>query len=107
MKLWVDDMRLAPNGYRWARSVYEAKICCCQLIKPNKILQIEEINLDHDSGKYHYLGGDYIELLKWLENKQRLENWIIKTKFHIHSMNVVGVQNMRAIIERNGWEEIF
>lgn len=24
----------------------------------------------------------------------------------IHSQNVVGVQNMRAIIERNGWKEI-
>ena len=25
----------------------------------------------------------------------------------LHSMNVVGVQNMRAIIQRNGWTEVF
>ena len=25
---------------------------------------------------------------------------------HIHSQNPVGVENMRAIIKRNGWEEV-
>ena len=30
----------------------------------------------------------------------------VEGKIHIHSMNPVGVQNMRAIIEKNGWREI-
>ena len=27
-------------------------------------------------------------------------------KFKLHSMNPVGIQNMRAIIQRNGWKEV-
>lgn len=61
---------------------------------------IELIDIDHDAGVYAFNGGDYIRLLDWLEETGR--NYPI----HIHSQNVVGVQNMRRIIERNGWKEI-
>lgn len=30
----------------------------------------------------------------------------MKVYIRIHSMNPVGVQNMRAIIQRNGWTEV-
>ena len=106
MKLWIDDIRLAPEGYRWVKSVHEAKVVCCQLIDPKKVLHIDEFNLDHDAGDYAYLGGDYIEFLKWLSKKFYCSNWKITGTFHIHSMNTVGVQNMRAIIQKNGWKEI-
>lgn len=107
MKLWIDDLRPAPEGYVWAKSVHEAKMHCCQHYNPsNKALAVEEISLDHDSGDYHYLGGDYINFLDWLERKSHLEKWKIPTVFHIHSMNSVGVENMRAIIKRNGWKEV-
>jgi hypothetical protein len=62
---------------------------------------IQLIDLDHDAGDYWQYGGDYIAVLSWLEETGR--NYPI----HIHSMNVVGVANMRAIIERNGWKEVF
>ena len=107
MKLWIDDCRPAPEGYKWVKTVNEAKTWCCQHIDPNKILHIEEFNLDYDAGDYKYGGGDYIELLNWLEIKQNCCNWIINSTFKIHSMNPVGVQNMRTIIRRNGWKEIF
>ena len=58
------------------------------------------IDVDHDLGDYAYDGGDGVKLLDWLEATGR--NYPIR----IHSMNVVGVQNMRRIIERNGWKEI-
>lgn len=106
MKLWVDDLRPAPNGYIWAKNVNEVKIHCIQYLDPTKNLCIEEFNLDHDSGEYNYLGGDYIEILKFLEEKQYLNNWKINSVFHIHSQNVVGIQNMRAIIQRNHWREV-
>ena len=61
---------------------------------------IELIDLDHDAGDYSSDGGDYIKLLDWLEETGR--NYPIR----IHSANPVGVQNMRRIIERNGWREI-
>lgn len=65
-----------------------------------KLDKVEVIDIDHDAGDFVYDGGDYIKLLDWLEETGR--NYPIR----IHSMNVVGVANMRAIIERNGWKEI-
>lgn len=61
------------------------------------------IDLDHDAGDYVSKGGDYIKLLDWLEAKGIVDTGY---SFHIHSMNIVGIQNMRAIIQKNGWREI-
>ena len=129
MKLWIDDVRPAPEGYTWDRSVNEAKwrisysetmywaLCMDEKYKSDeqlelggetrelikekkKLYQIEVIDIDHDAGDYANDGGDYIKLLDWLEETGR--NYPIR----IHSMNPVGVENMRRIIERNGWTEV-
>lgn len=114
MKLWVDDIRPAPDGYIWCKSVDEAKECieylerkydeykegnflCNAFLNPYDITLID---IDHDAGDYFCYGGDYIKLLDWLE--ARGGSYAI----HIHSMNPVGVQNMRAIIQKNGWTEV-
>ena len=99
MKLWIDDVRPAPINYIWCKSVGQAK----QVIRSNELRheKIDLIDVDHDAGDYVFDGGDYIKLLDWLEETGR--NYPIR----IHSMNVVGVQNMRAIIHRNGWTEVF
>jgi hypothetical protein len=60
----------------------------------------EVIDLDHDAGDFARAGGDYIAILDWLEETGR--NYPIR----IHSMNPVGVENMRRIIQRNGWTEV-
>lgn len=100
MKLWVDDVRPAPFGYKWAKSVNEA----IRIIEfTDRVLCSEEINLidiDHDAGEYVAFGGDYIKLFDWLEETGR--NYPIR----IHSMNPVGVENMRRIIRKNGWIEV-
>ena len=62
-------------------------------------IQIDEISLDHDAGDYG--PPDYIRILDWLEETGR--NYPI----HIHSANPVGVENMRRIIKRNSWKEVF
>lgn len=112
MKLWIDDVRPSPEGYVHAWSVNEAKDCIrmheqlsgfdweyengtAETIQP-----FELIDIDHDAGQFNFDGGDYIKLLDWLEETGR--NYPIR----IHSMNPVGVQNMRAIIQRNGWTEV-
>ena len=129
MKLWIDDIRPAPEGYEWERSVNGAKwrisysetmywaLCMDEKYKSDeelelggetrelieekkKLYQIEVIDIDHDAGEYAADGGDYIKLLDWLEETGR--NYSI----HIHSMDPVGVANMRAIIKRNGWTEV-
>ena len=95
MKLWIDDVRPAPEGYYWLRTVIDAKFLINTIGD-----QIELIDIDHDAGDFVSDGGDYIKLLDWLEETGR--NYPI----HIHSMNPVGVENMRRIIQRNGWKEI-
>jgi hypothetical protein len=118
MKLWVDDVRPAPEGYYHARTVEEAAYQIrrweseTDLAWENYILKVwdrekldrflklytlTEISCDHDLGDGN---ADAIRLLDWLEATGR--NYPIR----IHSMNPVGVQNMRRIIEKNGWKEI-
>ena len=124
MKLWIDDVRPAPEGYVWCHSVNEARttieysdtmirfytpilknIDAPDLVKDSAEKDLEEvtitlINIDHDAGQYASDGGDYIKLLDWLEETGR--NYPI----YIHSMNPVGIENMRRIIQKNGWVEI-
>lgn len=99
MKLWVDDVRPAPEGYHWVKSVI-GTICEIERLEERSEC-IDLIDIDHDAGGYAALGGDYIEVLNWLEETGR--NYPIR----IHSMNPVGVANMRRIIQRNGWKEVF
>lgn len=102
LKLWIDDVRPAPEGYIWCKSVNDAKdiIQFVWFYKPRTNKDFELIDIDHDAGDYASDGGDYIKLLDWLEETG--QNYPIR----IHSMNVVGRENMRAIIRRNGWKEI-
>jgi hypothetical protein len=105
MKLWIDDVRPAPEGYVWIRSVNKAHefIEIYENIyrrEQDPFMKIELIDTDHDAGDFSVCGGDYIKLLDWLEETGR--NYPIR----IHSMNPVGRENMRAIIRRNGWTEI-
>lgn len=116
MKIWVDDIRPIPNeSYTWVKSVNEFKeiIWLIEKIQQsfystnkekmdevrNKNI-IELIDLDHDAGEFASDGGDYINILNWLEETGR------SYPIRIHSMNPVGVENMRRIIERNGWREV-
>lgn len=103
MKLWVDDVRPAPEGYfRYAfKSVNLTKAYIERYERfGDKDNPITLIDLDHDAGDYATYGGDYIRLLDWFEETGR--NYPIR----IHSMNPVGIENMRRIIQRNGWTEV-
>ena len=121
MKLWIDDVRTPPedSGYFWCRSVNGAKACILRAMKVENICAfigaalgradvtlprrrlITLIDIDHDAGDYVKDGGDYIKLLDWMEEME-----INNIAIHIHSMNPVGVENMRRIIQKNGWKEV-
>lgn len=111
MKLWIDDVRPAPDGYIWIKTVNDAKDAISLRENMNGIqwpyhqgyeviYPFELIDIDHDAGDYAQYGGDYIKLLDWLEETGR--NYPIR----IHSMNPVGRQNMLAICQKNGWKVI-
>ena len=117
MKIWIDDVRPAPDGYVWVKSVNEAELLIVskknyenmidsfdgglrKLFEFGNDIHIDLIDIDHDAGEYVSDGGDYIKLLDWLEEGG------YNIPIHIHSMNPVGVENMRRIIKRNGWIEV-
>ena len=102
-KLWIDDMRRPPSDdWIWIKTVKKAKSAIWYYEHQYQDDTIT-IDLDHDAGDYAKDGGDYIEILNWLEREGIVDTGYF---FHIHSMNPVGVQNMRAIIQHNGWREI-
>ena len=96
MKIWIDDIRTPPSeDWVWIKSVNAAKRYISTIV-PYGVAEIM-LSVDHDAGDFASDGGDYIELLKWLEATKR--NYPIR----IHSMNVVGRMNMEAICRRNNW----
>lgn len=107
MKIWLDDIRPAPEGYTWCKSVNEAK---AKIVDSEKWrmsglknlhgFEITVIDCDHDLGDFAKDGGDGIELLNWLEISMR------EYPIHLHTMNPVGRERMRSVIRKNGWKEI-
>ena len=118
MKLWLDDVRPAPEGYIWVDrvedaifeilryereqdSAYAAYIYGTwdmkRAMKHIDDFTFTEISCDNDLGEGRVEG---YKLLDWLELTNR--NYPI----HIHSANPVAAQRMRCTIERNGWKEI-
>lgn len=122
MKIWIDDIRQVPNGYVWCHSTnqaimlleanraankHNAAALARELnlravnITPDELLtNVELVDIDHDAGIFEQDGGDYIRVLDFMEANE------MAYPVRIHSMNPVGVQKMRAIIEHNGWREI-
>jgi len=91
MKIWLDDIREAPEGYILCHSVNEAK----QLIEGNeKLTAIEVIDCDHDLGDYYPDGGDGIKLIDWLAERGTYY------PIRLHTMNPVGRENMQRTIDR-------
>lgn len=96
-QIWLDDIRPAPEGYLWFKSVNDAK-SFIESKKDNQCIFI--LDLDHDLGDYSYDGGDAIKLIEWLlwEGYNEM-NWI-RFIFNLHTMNPVGRDNMQALIDR-------
>lgn len=87
MRLWVDDLRPAPEGWTWVKTSADA-IAALADTRP------QEMSLDHD------LGGDDTSraVVLWLcEHEDR---WPPVT--HVHSANPVGVEWLRGMIDRYG-----
>lgn len=92
MKLWVDDVRPAPEGYKWLQSVNEA---IWSIERWERLgMKIELIDLDYDSGDYEKDGGPYIKLMDWLVERGTLY------PLAFHSQNCVGMEYMKRMYRR-------
>lgn len=114
MYIWLDDIREIPEinirhcvreepefgmntyiTYR-AKSVNYAKSLIESAIKQNRY-DGYLLDLDHDLGDYAKDGGDAYKLILWMIEKGYTTN---KFKFRLHTMNPVGMENMKELIIR-------
>ena len=92
MRLWIDDTHPAPTGFVQVKTANAAKAA----------IRCYERTFSGDDTIVISIGDD-VEVLKWLETEGIVDTGYF---FHIHSMNPYGVENMRRIIQKNGWREI-
>jgi hypothetical protein len=88
VKLWVDDLRPAPDGWVWSKTSANT-IDTLMLSNPGEVI---EMSLDHDLG-----GEDTTRpIVLWLcENPSY---W--PERVRVHSANPVGVEWLEGMIER-------
>ena len=102
IRIYVDDLRPTPDGFDASfKTVNDTVKYIRRKYKEGNTHFY--LDLDHDaSNDYTPEGGDYINILKQLESLRyggHLKNAHITS--HFHSGNVVGIENMRAIVNSN------
>lgn len=91
MKLWVDDERYMPRDY----DVHVRTMLHALIILNTRL--VTEISLDHDLGDEDECGTGYM-IAQWIE-EAAFYDLIPPLEWHIHSMNSVGRERMRAALE--------
>lgn len=88
MKLWIDDVRPAPKGWRRVKNSKDAIIFFCDHY------DITEVSFDHD------LGGDdtVMKLINYLEVLAHM-GILYPFKWIIHSDNPVGRKNIELAMK--------
>ncbi len=90
-KIWLDDIRLPPEGWTWVKTSTEAMLA---LSTGN----VEEISLDHDLGDEEDDTNTGYTVAKFIEKEAYLKR-LPKLKWKIHSANPVGRKNMEAALK--------
>lgn len=102
IKVWIDDVRPKPADYNLAFHSVNDVIAYLNVIRSIAVRVL--LDLDHDAGDFISDDGDYVRILDWIEETKFISaNPDIHLMFRIHSANPVGRENMRCIIEKNGW----
>lgn len=91
MKLWVDDLRPAPEGWTWAKTSEVAITALALFMGTEKT--ITELSLDHDLGE----DDTTLPVVDWMA-----EHDLWPAIVRVHSMNPVGVANLTRTINRYG-----
>ena len=89
MKLWVDDIRLPPDGWVWAKNYDQA----IDLLKTN---EVSNLSLDHDLGDENEKTG--YDIMRWIEEKAFFDaDWSLP-RIKFHTSNPAGRRNMNACL---------
>jgi hypothetical protein len=89
MKIWLDDVRVAPPGWTWVKTPEEA----IALLETGLVL---EISLDHDLGLDEQRTG--YTVAAWMENAVATGSFEPPTSIVVHSANPVGRARMDMAI---------
>lgn len=87
MRLWIDDVRPAPEGWIWVKTSKEA----INFIQHNPVT---EISFDHDLGEE----DTAYDVALYLEEGAIL-NFTKKVIWHIHSANPIGRKRIEAAMK--------
>jgi len=95
MKIWLDDLHPAPDGWLWVKKTV---LCMMWICSGN----VTDISLDNDLGEGELEG---YEILNWLEKILLEEDRAKQIKgeiptIHIHTQNPVAAQKMKLIARR-------
>ena len=92
MKLWLDDVRPAPEGWEWAKTAKQA----ISFLNTHSE-QIEAVSLDHDLGKN---AGSGEHVARHLSGYKQLNP---ETPIRIHSWNPGGARLMAHWLKEAGY----
>lgn len=94
MRMWLDDVRTAPEGWVWVKTYQQAITC----LEGNNVVQV---SLDHDLGeeKTGY------NVAQWIEERAASGN-MGKILWSVHSANTVGRKRIEAAMRsaESFWE---
>lgn len=94
--LWIDDIRLPPEGYVWAKTSSEAIS-----ILSERTEKFDHISFDHDLGGEKDDSGEY-------DSSRTVVLWLCENDSHwprfasVHSMNPIGREWLTGMIKRYG-----
>lgn len=90
MKLWLDDLRPAPEGWVWVKTAWDA-------IEVLGRGGVAEVSLDHDLGGDEHGTGQMVA--SWIE-AEAYHGRLARLAWRIHSMNPIGAERMKLALER-------
>lgn len=88
MRLWLDDLRPAPPGWVWIKTVSAA----LALLRRGLVA---EVSLDHDLGEDG--GGTGYDVAAWIE-EEAFHGRLRRVRWAVHSANPVGKERMEQAL---------
>lgn len=88
VNIWLDDLRLPPDGWLWAKTADECNDFLLQFAG-----SVEILSLDHDLGDDEVFGTGY-SVCKFLMHRDEL----FPRKIYLHTANPVGRENMYGLL---------